>query len=34
MTYAIETRALTKRYGRHTALDGMDITVETAAYSA
>jgi ABC-2 type transport system ATP-binding protein len=31
MTYAIETRALTKRYGRHTALDGMDITVETGS---
>ncbi|GAA1207823.1 ABC transporter ATP-binding protein [Rhodoglobus aureus] len=31
MTYAIETRALTKRYGRHTALDGMDLAVETGS---
>lgn len=31
MTYAIETRALAKRYGRHTALDGMDLAVETGS---
>jgi ABC-2 type transport system ATP-binding protein len=31
MTNAIETRALTKRYGRHTALDGMDLAVETSS---
>jgi ABC-2 type transport system ATP-binding protein len=31
MTYAIETRALTKRYGLHTALDGMDLAVETGS---
>src|SRR5664279_1868891 len=31
MTYAIETRALTKRYGRHTALDGINLAVETGS---
>jgi len=31
MTLAIETRALTKRYDRHTALDGMDLAVETGS---
>lgn len=31
MTYAIETQALTKRYGKNTALDGVDLAVETGS---
>jgi ABC-2 type transport system ATP-binding protein len=31
MNYAIETRALTKRYGSLTALDGVDLAVETGS---
>ncbi|MGV8913550.1 MAG: ABC transporter ATP-binding protein [Rhodoglobus sp.] len=31
MNYAIQTHALTKRFGSHTALDGMDLAVETGS---
>lgn len=31
MNFAIETRALTKRYGSHTALNGVDLAVETGS---
>lgn len=31
MTIALETRALTKRYGRRTALHGIDLSVETGS---
>lgn len=31
MTHAIETRALTKRFGSHTALDSIDLAVETGS---
>ncbi|MBH0023311.1 ABC transporter ATP-binding protein [Salinibacterium sp. SWN248] len=31
MTYAIETHALTKRYGSNSALEGLDLAVETGS---